>query len=221
MVLTLSRSKTSNFINELHIYDPKICEFAYLWSLNSDCVTAVCSMATCPDAAPAPDHSQLSRTLVYKTIIVRSIRPRTELQLKIHRDGWRIRIAWEAEGLESYLDSPAFEQYSLKSAVSNNRRANLPKKIRYDTRLKTKRIVKCFLKFSLHVTPIPVQLFKLFSSAVSNSIRQQPGKQESADRQWLLTVPPCKFGQSAAPVNSSSVNCSSIYVLSHCHSVHC
>ena len=41
--------------------------------------------------------------------IVRSIRPRTELQFQIHREGWRIRIAREAEGLESYSDSPAFE----------------------------------------------------------------------------------------------------------------
>ena len=41
--------------------------------------------------------------------IVRSIRPRIELQFQIHREGWRIQIAREAEGLESYLDSPAFE----------------------------------------------------------------------------------------------------------------
>ena len=41
--------------------------------------------------------------------IVRTIRPRTELQFQIHREGWRIRIAREAEGLESYSDSPAFE----------------------------------------------------------------------------------------------------------------
>ena len=67
--------------------------------------------------------------------IVRSIRPRIELQFQIHREGWRIQIAREAEGLESdeltsivrsirprielqfqihreglssYLDSPAF-----------------------------------------------------------------------------------------------------------------
>ena len=47
-----------------------------------DCVTAVCSTASRqpPTPLPAllphrPDHSQLSRTLVYKTIIVRSILP--------------------------------------------------------------------------------------------------------------------------------------------------
>ena len=41
--------------------------------------------------------------------ICRSIRPRTELQFQIHREGWRIRIARGAKGPESYSDSPAFE----------------------------------------------------------------------------------------------------------------
>ena len=41
--------------------------------------------------------------------IVRSIGPRAELQFQIHQEGWRIRIAREAEGLESYSDLPAFE----------------------------------------------------------------------------------------------------------------
>ena len=41
--------------------------------------------------------------------IVRSIHLQIELQFQIHQEGWRIQIARKAEGLESYLDSPAFE----------------------------------------------------------------------------------------------------------------
>ena len=74
----------------------------------SDCVTAVCTAATRPAAAPASDHSQLSRTMVYKIIICRSILPRTSKQFKIHLEGWQIQRALEAFGLSSYLDLPAF-----------------------------------------------------------------------------------------------------------------
>ena len=64
--------------------------------------------ATRPAASLAPDHSQLSRTMVFKTIIVQSILSRTSKQFQIHLEGWRIQIALEAFGLSSYLDSPAF-----------------------------------------------------------------------------------------------------------------
>ena len=75
----------------------------------SDCVTAVCSAATRPAAAPASDHSQLSRTMVYKIIICRSILPRTSEQFKIHLEGWRIfsiylklYLRWLGESTDKY-----------------------------------------------------------------------------------------------------------------------
>ena len=57
--------------------------------------------------------------------IVRSICQRTELQFQIHQEGWQIRIAREAEGLESYSDLPAFSMdFKLFQGARENRPTN-------------------------------------------------------------------------------------------------
>ena len=53
------------------------------------------------------------------------ILPTAEIQFQINREGWRIRMAREAEGLESHLDSPAFEMdLKLFRGRRENRQTN-------------------------------------------------------------------------------------------------
>ena len=123
MVSTPSRSKTFNFIKEFANCENGDCYSRWYqhhpeaeptiliknsWKWGSlFAIRIVTVWLQC--AAPASDHSQLSRTMVYKIIICRSILSRTSKQFQIQWEGWRIRIAREVKGLESYSDSPAFE----------------------------------------------------------------------------------------------------------------
>ena len=86
----------------IHNILPTNCRIATVW------LQCEAQLAGASAGRASTDHGQLSRILVYKIIICRSILPRTSEQFKIHLEGWRIQIALEAFGLSSYLDSPAF-----------------------------------------------------------------------------------------------------------------
>ena len=76
MVSTPSRSKTYNLIKTSRIWWSLFAIGRVFADRNTQFPT------TRPAAAPASNHSQLSRTLVYKIIICRSILPRTKYWLR-------------------------------------------------------------------------------------------------------------------------------------------